>query len=559
MEGSDASSDCDEEIQVQVDDEAEDDIEAPPVSASKRSNNDTNDDDSEEADYDDEEDESHEGIDMARELQDRKFTVISYGIFVLSSALYVAMAATSLPFYRFYDGVPKVIRDADNDEYWWAWYRTKDLIPESILAATDVDVYNSWFSNSFYKEKNLFMVPNSDLKFEDPENTKAAWVSQVMALYFCAAVGLMWLPLDPMLRVSGGDYLKQASAAVAMSVFWLLASLAYLIISSIDLRMMKKYVAEGCPVIQRTVRAMPGLQVATETSQELGVASASPCVSANSSPKKHTKKKSPSSARKQKLLADDESEGSSVQSQSHFKRNIIVVVVVCVILIGAIVGIVLGTKNSKSSPATPVPTMSNDPAIDTGVSTNSGLIQSDTNLDLPAPVSESCEMEMNNFTRSEVVLTMSVASDISATEIQYAADIFGKTYGGSSLIGFCDPKCRKINDVYLQEATVFRNIFENGSQVSKSGSTCNQEVKITISTGGSFYGCPEEQFPGLFSDDLAIATRTLPLDSECQVCTPGRAGPTPADLLDAMKRYLTILGSVCDLVSLEVEDPTAVP
>ena len=133
---------------------------------------------------------------LQRESTNHNLSLASNVIFVIATAIYVAMEVTMLPYYRFYRDVPYDIRESDNEDVWWQYYNETDAFPDYLYNTTDDSVWGEWFNNSFLDEdavlnEFVFQVPNADKKYADPEESYEAWVSQYMILYFCAAFGFL--------------------------------------------------------------------------------------------------------------------------------------------------------------------------------------------------------------------------------------------------------------------------------------------------------------------------------------------------------------------------------
>ncbi|KAL3903956.1 MAG: hypothetical protein SGARI_005145 [Bacillariaceae sp.] len=134
---------------------------------------------------------------MQREAVNHKLGIAANVIFVIASAIYVAMEETYLPFYSFYRDVPHEIRESENDDVWWQYYNETDAFPDYLYEnVTNETAWSEWFNNSFLDEDEelnefVFQVPNADQKYANPEEEYEAWVSQYMILYSCAAFGFL--------------------------------------------------------------------------------------------------------------------------------------------------------------------------------------------------------------------------------------------------------------------------------------------------------------------------------------------------------------------------------
>lgn len=107
----------------------------------------------------------------APDIFDVQLRVVTNIVFVISSAIYVAMEVTVLPYYRFYEGTPWHVRESTDDGVWWKYYNETDAVPEYLRNSTDEDARMQWYNNSFLNEKEelgefLFQVPNAGSKYE---------------------------------------------------------------------------------------------------------------------------------------------------------------------------------------------------------------------------------------------------------------------------------------------------------------------------------------------------------------------------------------------------------
>jgi len=97
-------------------------------------------------------------------------------------------------------------------------------------------------------------------------------------------------------------------------------------------------------------------------------------------------------------------------------------------------------------------------------------------------------------------------------------------------------------------------------------------LELTFSLEGTYWGCEDEEFPGLFSPDtgarqLKTTQNFLRKPSpprfleeeydECPVCpedssTTGLTAPTSESLLELMNPYVAVLPAVCELTSAKI-------
>ncbi len=160
---------------------------------------------------------------------------------------------------------------------------------------------------------------------------------------------------------------------------------------------------------------------------------------------------------------------------------------------------------------------------------------------------------------------MSVTSNVSSIEVNYAASVFEKTYMGLlrnelDIADYCDPYCRSITSV-----NVTRN--QDSLVTAKQIGNCDMELKLIFSIEGTFWGCDDTEFPGLFAsshgDRHLLLTERTSLRSQrlnrlldggvtsCALCSGESSGslsaPTSDEFLDAMNQFVTIIPDICEL------------
>ncbi len=137
---------------------------------------------------------------------------------------------------------------------------------------------------------------------------------------------------------------------------------------------------------------------------------------------------------------------------------------------------------------------------------------------------------------------------------------------------FCDPYCREITKEIVANASS-SNIFEhlNDNSSVEQREVCNKHLELTVIVGGTYWACEGEPFPGIFSgystldqggaedsgDGGTLNSSSFQLEeSSCPVCSKEAASqriasPTLSGLIDAMSQYITVLDSICELISIE--------
>jgi len=124
------------------------------------------------------------------EFQRSKWYLASNTIFLISSALYLAMAAMLVESYWFYKDVPLRVFTADDDATWWNYYvNCTDDIPQNVTIADDDNTWYEWYNTSaYYDDDSYFWQPkiaNANLPGYE------SYVSRYMILYFFAALGFV--------------------------------------------------------------------------------------------------------------------------------------------------------------------------------------------------------------------------------------------------------------------------------------------------------------------------------------------------------------------------------
>jgi hypothetical protein len=249
---------------------------------------------------------------------------------------------------------------------------------------------------------------------------------------------------------------------------------------------------------------------------------------------------------------------------------------VMVIIFGVIIGILVGQNKNldTSDPPAPAPAATN--------STNSTSIGgSNTTVDLGG-----CDLVMKDFTANDLVLTMSVSSEISALEINYASSVFEKTYTSllknelaAATSEYCDPYCRDITSINVTSNT----LTTPEAEARQSGPNCDATLELTFSVMGTFVGCNDTVFPGLFSSgrrqlvqvqqpklrfdvrraledemDMEGTEEDMDMTAECPSClddesTLGFASPSLDGVKTLLSDYVTVLPAVCELTDAVIK------
>jgi hypothetical protein len=187
-----------------------------------------------------------------------------------------------------------------------------------------------------------------------------------------------------------------------------------------------------------------------------------------------------------------------------------------------------------------------------------------------------CESSFQSYTTDSLKLTMIVKGSITEDDIEYAEGVFSKTYMNLLKNGFdeegdvCDPYCRSITDVNATYNEVFvaeESETENSTvalTARQVDEECNTVAELTLSVQGEYWGCDDSEFPGLFSSGerrgLAkshFRSRFLaPNDGSCPVCSDDSElfdlAPSQEELIKALKVYITVLPTICELESVEM-------
>ncbi|KAG7342381.1 hypothetical protein IV203_007474 [Nitzschia inconspicua] len=238
-------------------------------------------------------------------------------------------------------------------------------------------------------------------------------------------------------------------------------------------------------------------------------------------------------------------------------KNHVSIVVILLLLIALVLGLSIGLTRQKDSgkPATTPPT------------------DAPTNASTPV----NCEQEEKEFSVSGLVVAMAVNADISDVEIAYAARVFQRTYV-AMLTGavednadYCDPFCRSISNIEVVGNQVVP--LEDSSIVEEG---CDATLDLIFGVNGTFVGCPDTEFPGLFftprrqllsiANQAALNTASflrggsvrwlVDVEPLCGSCPDNSSSsivnvvPTEDDMIEIINPLLSILPGVCAVTGI---------
>mmetsp|Transcript_56846 Transcript_56846/g.138384 ORF Transcript_56846/g.138384 Transcript_56846/m.138384 type:complete len:333 (-) Transcript_56846:2578-3576(-) len=245
-----------------------------------------------------------------------------------------------------------------------------------------------------------------------------------------------------------------------------------------------------------------------------------------------------------------------------------IAMVVMVIIFGVIIGVLVGTNNNLDT-TDPAPAPA--PAPSNSTSTTSSTVDS------------TCELVMKNFTADNLVLTMSVSPEISALEIDYASTVFEKTYEGilknelsAAADAYCDPYCRDITEISVVSNTLTVPDEPAAAEARQAGEDCAGTLDLTFEIKGTFVGCEDTEYPGLFASgrrqlvqvqrsqvrfDMtrALEGHTMMETEEMEVTCPscddstlGLASPTLDGVKTLVSDFVTVLPAICEVTGAEI-------
>jgi hypothetical protein len=132
---------------------------------------------------------------------------------------------------------------------------------------------------------------------------------------------------------------------------------------------------------------------------------------------------------------------------------------------------------------------------------------------------------------------------------------------------YCDPYCRKIVDVKVVSTSL--SPTSQARQADTDG--CDAELVLVFSVEGTYHGCADTEFPGLFSissgtralqKNVRFVPRTRMLEGHeameaCPVCPDdvqslGLVSPSTAQIQEVMQEFVTVLPAICGLDMSEV-------
>ncbi|KAG7363555.1 hypothetical protein IV203_026916 [Nitzschia inconspicua] len=236
-------------------------------------------------------------------------------------------------------------------------------------------------------------------------------------------------------------------------------------------------------------------------------------------------------------------------------NNHVSIVVILLLLIALVLGLSIGLTRQKDSgePVTTPPT------------------EAPTNASTPV----NCEQEEKEFSLFGFVVVMAVNTDINDVEIAYAARVIQRTYL-AMLTGavednadYCDPFCRSISNIEVVGNEVVP--LEDSSFLDEG---CNATLDLIFGVNGTFIGCPDTEFPGLFftpsrrqllsiANQAALNTASFlrggsarwlvdvePLCSSCPDNSIVNVVPTEDDMIKIINPLLSILPDVCAVTGI---------
>jgi hypothetical protein len=228
------------------------------------------------------------------------------------------------------------------------------------------------------------------------------------------------------------------------------------------------------------------------------------------------------------------------------------------VIFGVIIGVLVQQTKDIPMP-TPAPSPDNTTMANSTSSTPADLA--------------SCNKTMMDFPSSKIDLVMAVSSSISSLEIDYAKNVFAKTYGAlvknqleQAQTNFCDPFCRTITATTVVNSAITAAAAAQAKQGDTTNGSCDSQLQLTLSVDGTYWGCEDTVFPGLFTiSDQArylrtaaarsgFSPRALQEGETCPVCTGDAASlefsaPSVDQLKEAMQTYVTVLPGICELTS----------
>lgn len=219
------------------------------------------------------------------------------------------------------------------------------------------------------------------------------------------------------------------------------------------------------------------------------------------------------------------------------------------VIFGVVIGVIV-TRNKTldtSDPATLPPTTVMANATNSTVDLN-------------------CEMMKLDFADTSMKVTMSVKSDISKIETDYATAVLTKTY--TSLLKnqlsaaaeeYCDPYCREVDSI-----VILSNELSTSDQTAESrqSSDCDGILTLVFGVTGTFVGCEDTEFPGLFSSRRLLMKNNLRRfleddEAMCGACPDSSASlgfpsPTVDTITELLDTFVSVLPAVCEITDVSV-------
>jgi hypothetical protein len=171
---------------------------------------------------------------------------------------------------------------------------------------------------------------------------------------------------------------------------------------------------------------------------------------------------------------------------------------------------------------------------------------------------------------------------ITEAEIDYAGGIFLKTYMAmlqneleATATNYCDPYCRQITDVSLVGSSFVGNVTDE--DLTAEG--CTAYLEMVFGVDGTYTGCEDTPFPGLFATPNATRRSLLGPETflrggffgydetnedrflqtsdgcgECDAESTGPSSPTTEEMVERMNPYISVIPAVCELTSVDMAE-----
>jgi hypothetical protein len=186
--------------------------------------------------------------------------------------------------------------------------------------------------------------------------------------------------------------------------------------------------------------------------------------------------------------------------------SFVLIMLVVIITLGATLGPKIKQSNEAEAASTPAP---NATAVNATNATMAPVDDAEGGNSTPSTGGNSssvpdCELAVQDFNVEDAMtLYMSTSSSVTAVELDYAASVFQKTYETMLQNGlqefhdsdYCDPYCRNLVSV---NATGYKVVDGEVSAESQERG-CENLVALSVAISGTYVGCPNAAFPGLFT------------------------------------------------------------